>query len=252
MKKTLFVTVILVMLASSAALQGCGGSPAGTAVGTFLRNLKDGNDKAAQAGCYDKISSQELADELSGSIYAADIKVVSSTEPTSVKVRKQGVEVARVQSAEERTASQVAGTDARYKPQIDAAASAFKDSQTELAAAQAQLAYCRVTWAGQGASEIYKAENWVASVRPRVSRAQSKLDILNSQHQAELQAVKAAAEAQYKAEMVAHEKELADKLVALPVSRVRVMLSGAKGNPNWTFTAVHEREAWKVLSASRE
>jgi len=252
MKKTLFVTVIVVVLASSVALEGCGGSPAGTAAGTFLENLQHGNDKAAQAGCYDKYSYQELADELSGSIYAADIKVVSSTEPASVKVRKQDVQVARVQSVEERSAPQVGDIDARYKPLIEAAASALKDSQAELTAAQAHLQYCRVTYAGQGASQIYKAESWVASAKPRVARAQSKLDVLNSQLQAELQAVKAAAEAQYKAEMAAHEKELAGKMVALPVSRVRVMLSGAKGNPNWTFTAVQEHEAWKVLSANRQ
>ena len=252
MKKTVLVTVMFVMLALSVFLQGCGGTPAGTAASAFLGNLRDGNDKAAQAGCYDRYSYRELADELAGSINAADIKVVSSTEPATVKVRKRGVLVARVQSVEERVAPQVADIDARHKPQIEAAASALKDTQAELSAAQTQLEYARVTYAGEGASQIYKAESWLAGLKPRLARAQSKFDTLNAQYQAELQAVKEAAEAQYKAEMAAYEKELAENMVSLPVSRVRVKISGAKAKQLWTFTVVQERGAWKVLSADPE
>jgi len=248
-KKTGLVTAALVIL-FSAALQGCGGSSAGSTVGTFLNQLKAGQKKAARAVCYDDISYKEMTDKLTDSIYAMDVTIVSSTRATTAEVRKQGVPLPHVQSVEERIAPRMAGIDARYKPLIDAATSELNDAQAGLKAAEAQLAYSRVTYANQGRSQIYKDENLVVAARARVSRAQSKLDTLNSQRQAEVQAVRAPAEAQFKSDMDAHQKELASATIALPVSRVQVVFSGDQGSKQTSsFTVVNTHGVWKVLSS---
>ena len=241
---TFVLAVFLTVVCISAA--GCGGGP-GADVSAFLNQLSDGNQRAASSLCYDKYSFQEMRDALGDEARSVSVRVTSVNEEGQKKLRRQGYQLKAVSTVEARLAGPNADVEARYKPLLDAARSDLDDASRELAAAKAQLAYSRVIY-GPKMPQYYAEQRRIAAVQPRVSRAQSKFDTLNAQKQAELQALKSAAEKQYGSEKAARDKALAANSVSLPATLVRVELVNGKSVEPRDFVLASCGGAWKLYS----
>ena len=238
------VAVFLIVACLSAA--GCGGGP-GANVSAFLNQLSDGNQQTASSLCYDKYSFQEMREALDEDARSASVRITSVNEEGRKKLRRQGYQLKTVATVEERLAGPKADVEARYKPLLDAARSDLDDASRELAAAKAQLDYSRVTY-GPNMPQYYAEQRRIAAIQPRVSRAQSKLDTLNAQKQAELQALQSVAEQQYGSEKAARDKALAANSVSLPATMVGVELANGKSVERRDFVLAWYGGAWKLYS----
>jgi len=243
-KSAVLLAVALLMAAALAA--GCGGGP-GAGVSAFVKQLGAGEVQAASSMCYDKYSFQEISDALGGEARAADVKIVSVSEEGERELRRQGFELKPVPTVDERLAGPRAEVEARFKPLIDAAGSDLQDAQRELAAARAQLEYSRVTY-GPNMPQYYAEQRRIAAVQPRVSRAQSKFDTLNAARQAELQALTAGAEQQYKTEKEKRDKALAANSLPVRAATVDVKLVVSKSADARRFVLAWSDGAWKPYS----
>lgn len=246
MKRILLTSIALVLLAAALVSSGCGSGPAG-AVGSILGSLSGGSAKEARAACYDKYSFEQVTEALQGST-SGGFTVISVSGPSTTKIRKKGVKLDTVMTFEERIAGPMAALDEQYKPQIAKAEQDLKDAKAELASAEAQVKYAEETWFGPGAYQIYNARAQVARAQPRVIRAQSSLDTLGGQYQAEAQTIRTSAEDQYKAEKSKWDREFLTK--GVKAGYVKVVADVGKGpkKARKTFTVVNEEGSWKVYS----
>jgi hypothetical protein len=243
-RRTLIVLTTAAVVVTLAA--GCGSSPAGTLNG-LLDSIRNGDSAAGLKLSYDKYSYNSVADALEGQVYDTRVKVVSVIEDGAQSVREKGYPIKAVASVDSRIAAPLAQIDARYKPLIDQASAVLSNATAELNQAKEMLKYAALTY-GRNMPQYYTEQRNINAAIPRVRSAQAKVDLLNSQKQNEIDALKAAAQDQYKKDKQARDKDFAKHDVMLPAGTVKVELTQGGSSQKRSFTLVKDNGTWKVYS----
>jgi hypothetical protein len=241
---------ILIALTAAATIvvmvSGCGSGPADS-LNTLLDSIRNADRAAAVKQCYDKYSYAAVDEALQGQVYDTNIKVVSVTENGSQPVREKGYSQKAVASVDDRIAGPLAQIEARYKPLIDQANAVLTNANMELKQAREMLTYAAQTY-GRNMPQYYTEQQNINAAIPRVRNAQAKVDLLNSQKQNEIDALRAAAQEQYKTEKQASDKDFDKHSVRLPTSTVKVELTQGGSSQKRSFTLVMDGGVWKVYS----
>ncbi len=248
MKKAFPLSIAAVIFVTSLAVAGCSDDGPSSGLNDFLSALRDGNRTLALTRCYDKNSFQSISDGLEGITLSGAMKIGDVKENGVQQVRKKGYSEKKVTSVQALLKGPKADLDNRYKPLVDKANAELGNTQKELAAAVAQLAYSADTY-GRDMPQYYAEQVRINAVKPRVNRAQAKVNQLNGQYQAELQELTANAEAQHNLEKDEREKALAKNLVSLPTCDVEVVFGRRNSTDRKLFKLVKDIK-WKVYSLS--
>lgn len=248
MKKLLASVTTFLVFAGLLLLSGCGDA-AGAAAGSFLDSLASGNEKQAEALCYDRYSWQQAKGALEDGV-RGERAIESAGEPSTTRVRVRGAKVDPAVSAAELMEAPASELDARYKPETDKARQTLADAEAEMAAAEAQLKYAHETYFGAGAAQIAAAQRQVSNARARVERASTAMTALTDAHAAELEAIKASAESGAAADMERWEKEFKADSVEREYVKVKCRVGAGKDKRSVTLTVVNDGGAWKIYSAA--